>query len=512
MARRVQRPAARRATRATRGCVGPRSDPCAGPIIPGLPQHLGTTDVRLAFYFPADAKNRSSHACAIILLDRCDRYCDGNHCSAVRLPCGPRAPSVIAATSDRVALGLTIYAYGEDRGYGFIREERRVPIPAGHFVLSAPDIASSLVPETTRFELVSVDADGRAQTAAELYEQRYEYDRLSPRRLLEKSEGQRITATSWRGGRSGHEQSLTGVVVASQKGTLVRTDSGEVVSVDGAERIALGGIPPGLVNRPTLSWSVGAYEPANAILRLSYRADGFSWHADYVVQLDRSRRTADVEGWVTVSNFGDTSFDRVKLQLAAGTVHTTQPPGRPVGQAAMSLNAALLERAPAHATQETLGDIHLYAVEHLTDLPPRSTKQVRFVVERGVRCNLEAESQASLQTATVPAGLVVKLDHPHSGAFGVPLPAGHARTSFPSSAGTQVQVGQGAVEHSPAGEPWRVPVAQDANQITRVVVQNERRLGRDRDGAALRRVTLRIEIRDASTDPMRRRVVIAAGA
>jgi hypothetical protein len=422
------------------------------------------------------------------------------------------APPVVAPASARTSLAITVYAEGGERhqGFAFVREERRVRVPGGRFVLSAPDISSKLVPETTRFELVSLDEDGKAQPAAELYEQRYLYDTLGPSRLLEKAEGQRVTVTRWAGGRRGREVSVAGTIVSSKQGVVLRLDSGETVAFDAGERFAFARLPADLVDRPTLSWNVGSYEPADARLRLSYRTDGFSWQADYVLGLDRAGRAADVEGWVTVTNASDTSFEGAKLQLAAGEVHTVRR-GRVIRLAEITISGELLPNEPPkpRATAESLGEIHLYTVDHPTDVPARSTKQVRFVVARAVPVEIETETIAPLgATGKVAAWMKVKVAHPHAGPLAVPLPAGTVRTSATSASGVRVQVGEAAVEHCPVGEPWRVPVAQDADQITHVKLSNAQRLGRDADGALLQRFTLDYEMRNASDQPRRRRLVL----
>ena len=189
---------------------------------------------------------------------------------------------------------------------------------------SAPDIASDVVPETTRFQLLSLDEDGHDQEAGELYEQRYLYDQLSPERLLDKAEGQKVTVVWWAGARKGRERSLTGKVVSSKEGVLLELEDGQVVPVDGRARYYFSALPPDLVVEPTLKWNVGSFEAVDATLKLSYRAERFAWRADYVVNLADDQGHGDVEGWVTVVNHGDTAFEQAKLQLVAGTVNTVQ--------------------------------------------------------------------------------------------------------------------------------------------------------------------------------------------
>jgi len=421
------------------------------------------------------------------------------------------APPVVAPVSARTSLALTIYSRPSGSGYAFVREARKVRLPAGRFVLSAPDIASDLVPETTRFQLLSFDEDGKAQSAGELYEQRYLYDQLGPERLLDKAEGQRVTAVWWAGHRKGQERSLTGTVLSSKEGVLLRLDDGTVVPIDPRARIFFPALPPDLVVEPTLTWNVGSFEAADALLQLSYRAERFAWSADYVVTLAESETLADVEGWVTVVNEGDTGFEDAKLQLVAGTVNTVDDPPAPPVMYQAAMNMMEEKEESVRAQQESLGDFHLYTVEHPTTLPARSSKQVRFVIARAVPVQLEAEASVPLRSGSYASVLKARLTHDKGTPLDVPLPAGMARASMLARSGTLVQVGQGSVEHTPVGEPWRVELGSDANQITRVVVADESALGRSAAGEQVVRAKVKVEARNASDRPRLRRIVIEPG-
>lgn len=424
------------------------------------------------------------------------------------------APPVVVPASARTSLALSIYSRGDGGdGYAFIREERKVRLPAGRFVLSAPDIASDMVPETTRFQLISRDDDGKDQSAGELYEQRYLYDRLTPERLLEKSEGERVKAVWWAGSRQGRERTLTGTIVSSEQGLILRLDSGEVVVLDRQARFYFSALPPDLVTEPTLKWNVGSYEAIDALLKLSYRANRFAWSADYVVNIANNQRTANVEGWVTVVNHGDTTFENAKLQLVAGTVNTVdedEHPPEAMAQMEMA-NVDISVEGRVRTQEETLGDLHLYTVEHPTTLPPRSSKQVRFVLAREVPVKLEAEATVGLGTGEFPSTLQARLDHDKSGPLNVPLPAGVARSNMLSGGGTLVQVGEGAVDHTPAGEPWRVPMGADANQLTHVRLDDEQHMGRSGAGESVTRYTVTLQLRNAADSTRIRRVVFEPG-
>ncbi len=422
------------------------------------------------------------------------------------------APPVVAPASARKYLELTIYADGSGEGYAFVREARSVRVPAGRFVLSAPDIASDLVAETTRFRLLSNDEEGNEQLAAELYEQQYLYDRLTPQRLLEKSEGKQITAVWWAGLRKGRERSLTGTLVSSTKGVVLKLDSGEVVPLDQNVRLSLSALPTDLVTEPTLKWNVGSFEAANATLQLSYRANRFTWSADYIVMVNKDASKAHVEGWVSVENQGETTFEKAKLQLIAGKVNTVMPPEEFDAQPAFAAKALAMEdRDRTRANEETLGDLHLYTIEHPTTLPAHSSKQVRFVLAHDVPLTLVAETTIDVRTGSFPALLLARLDNKKKGPLGVPLPAGTARTNMQSSAGTAIQVGEGPVKHTPSGEPWRIPISDAENQLTSIRLDDKKLIGRNPAGETVIRYTLTLRLSNAAERTRLRRVVFDPG-
>ena len=46
-----------------------------------------------------------------------------------------------------------------------------------------------------------------------------------------------------------------------------------------------------------------------------------SWTADYILTVARDDKTADLDGWVTLTNGSGTSFRNTKLQLVAGELN-----------------------------------------------------------------------------------------------------------------------------------------------------------------------------------------------
>lgn len=70
---------------------------------------------------------------------------------------------------------------------------------------------------------------------------------------------------------------------------------------------------------------VHAAQPGLHDLRLSYRTEGLTWTADYVVSYDESRRAADVTARLTVKNATSTNFANAAVTVAVGTLTSAAP-------------------------------------------------------------------------------------------------------------------------------------------------------------------------------------------
>ena len=88
-----------------------------------------------------------------------------------------------------------------------------------------------------------------------------------------------------------------------------------------------------------------------------------------------------------------------------------------------------------------------------------------------------------------------------------PCPPGLLEPTWDRAQAPLIQIGDGKVEHTPAGEPWRVPIGDDANQLTRLRVEAHESLGRNKSGERVSRYTLDLQVRNAADMARHRRVV-----
>src|SRR5258705_13057395 len=101
-------------------------------------------------------------------------------------------------------------------------------------------------------------------------------------------------------------------------------------------------LPGNLFSHPTLIWTLDNTGGTRHRVEASYLARSLSWIADYVLTVARDEKTADVDGWVTVTNNSGTSFRNAQLQLVAGDLYRVKRELR-------GLEEAVQLRAPAAA-------------------------------------------------------------------------------------------------------------------------------------------------------------------
>ena len=82
----------------------------------------------------------------------------------------------------------------------------------------------------------------------------------------------------------------------------------EIVTGLGADHIRFPELPGNLFSRPTLIWSLSNEGGVRHRVEASYLATNMKWNADYVLTVARDDKTADIDGWVTVTNGSGTAF------------------------------------------------------------------------------------------------------------------------------------------------------------------------------------------------------------
>jgi hypothetical protein len=422
--------------------------------------------------------------------------------------------TVFSPRADSVA--VTIY---RDE-LALITETRTVDLPAAPVTLVIEDVVETLLPQSA-----IVTDSGRA-----LGESNFDFDRLTPRSLLERSIGETVTITRTNPA-TGRVTRTSAAIVAVGEGVVLQTAAGsEALYCSGLpERLEIMRVPDELLAKPRLSVKLAAGEAGPRTVKVSYLAHGFAWSSDYVAHLNDGGDAMRLAGWATLTNSTGTMFEQAEVQLVAGRLNVLRADeggsaAEPVyardGETAVDARARILDEDAAEevallrecfATElpqalqreelvmpmammfrrsvaqdsleqvtvtgsrierEEFGDYQLYRLPWATDLAARQTKQVLFLdeddveVERLYGFRLETLTSALAVDVAIP-NLVVRFENTAADGLGEPLPSGVVRV-FEAHDGREVFAGEAQMADRPVGLPVELAIGRAQNVMLEV--------------------------------------------
>lgn len=344
-----------------------------------------------------------------------------------------------AAAAAEPRVSLTIY----NSNLALVEEVRTLDIPAGRQRLEFKDVSAAIRPET-----VTLSAPG-----VTIIEQNFDYDLLTPDKLMEKAVGRQVQIVRTNPG-TGQQVTETATVLAANQGVVLKIgDRIEVLRDDGVPtRVIFDKVPENLRARPTLSVTVDAANAGSRQARLSYLTTGLSWKADYVALFDEKAGKLDLQGWITLGNRSGTSFHNAEARLVAGDVNLTndvtgyRPPVRRNSGAGQGGSEGQSDRAFA--------DFYIYPLAERTTVAQNQNKQVGFVEAKGVVARKVYKHQEygfSSDSEPQHVNVVVEFTNSARTGLGSELPAGIVRVYARDAAGDPKFIGEDTVSHTPQG-------------------------------------------------------------
>jgi hypothetical protein len=296
-------------------------------------------------------------------------------------------------------------------------------------------------------------------------EQNYEYDLLEPEKLLRKYVGRDVTLVRSRTENGSTVQEEVTARLLSYNNAPVWRIGNEIVTGLHADHIRFPELPETLFSRPTLIWTVENDGAARHRVEASYLAGKLAWSADYVLTVGRDDRSADVNGWVTLSNNSGTAFRNAKLQLVAGDLNRV----REVMNKAMRMEADMARAAAAPPmAQESFSDYHLYTLGRKTTINNNQTKQVSMLEGTGVPIQkryVVSGQQFYYRNAAHPGSplkdvvqVFYQFKNEEKGGLGMPMPSGTVRVYQEDSKGAVQFVGEDRIDHTPKDETLNLKI------------------------------------------------------
>jgi len=366
-------------------------------------------------------------------------------------------------------VSVTIY----NNGQSLVQDDRKLTVSAGRNRIEFPDVSARIRPET-----VNLSGPGLS-----IIEQNFDFDLLSPDKLMDKAVGQEVTLVRTNPA-TGAETRERARVLAANGGIVLQIGSRiEVLRDDGLPvRVVFDRVPPALRARPTLSVTVQAAQGGPVPARLSYLTPNLGWTADYVALFDAANGAMDMQGWVTLTNNTGTSFANARTILVAGNPASG---GRAnVRGAGWSSSSGAMDQAGTESGgRERLGDYYLYPLPQRTTIANAQQKQVSFLDVKGAPARATYEYvNGWLGSSTEPmsASSVLKFSTARQGGLGDQLPAGTIRVYMRDARGDPQFIGENAIDHTPMGSSMALRTGEAFDVKVRPTVEQRTRKGGSR--------------------------------
>ncbi len=361
---------------------------------------------------------------------------------------------------DQQEVAVTIY----NEQLALVKDSRRIKLDNGFNRLAYREVSAQMRPETAL--LRSIDhPDG-----FRLIEQNFDFDLLTPQKLLEKYVGKKVRVVRTHP-TTGEERTEEAEVLSVNNGVVLRV--GNRVETGYPGRIIYDEVPENLRDRPTLVISLESGTSKTQDLQLSYLTGGLGWKADYVAELDESDQFVDLTGWVTLTNQSGATYKNAKLQLVAGDVNQVRQEMN-ILQRNMSGKVGMAKAAAPAMVEEGLFEYHLYTLQRPTTISHNQTKQVSLLSATKIPVKKEFllqgqnyyyRSSYGQIGQKLKVGVFVEFENKEESNLGMPLPKGVVRVYKNDQSGNAQFVGEDRIDHTPKNEEIKLKLG-DAFDVT----------------------------------------------
>lgn len=373
--------------------------------------------------------------------------------------------TTMSPLTDQTSLAVTIY--NED--LALVKDSRKLKLNSGLSALSFRDVSAQIKPETALLRSLTPN------TSLQVLEQNFDFDLLTPQKLLEKNVGKQVSIIHTNPS-TGAETQETATVLSAQDGVVLKIGNRIETGIPG--RIVYPDVPSQLKDRPTLTTQVQYKGTEQSNLELSYLTGGLQWKADYVAELSSKEDVIDLSGWVTLTNTSGTAYPNAKVQLVAGDVNRVREVIHP--KTMMMRSEAMLADG-AMPTEQGLLEYHLYTLPRVTTIADNQTKQVALLSAQHIPAHKELvlagesdyhQGQYRDIVKKQKVQIYVEFENRESSKLGLSLPKGTMRVYKKDSDGTAQFVGEDQIDHTPKNDKVRLKLG-NAFDVTAERVQTD---------------------------------------
>lgn len=354
---------------------------------------------------------------------------------------------------DQVALEITVY----NSNLGLVKDQRQVTMKNGLQELKFMDVAAQIIPTS-----VSIKSFLETNPFVVL-EQNYEYDLLSPRKLLDKYVGKEVKLFT-KNPYFEREEMVSATLLANNENQPV-FQIGRDITFNHPGRILFPEMPKDLISKPTLIWLLNNQVTTPQKIEALYLTNGLNWKSDYVLVLNEQDTRAGLSGWVTIDNKSGAAYRNAKLKLVAGDIHRVQDE---VFRAKKAMVAARAMPAPQFK-EDSLFEYHIYTLERKTTLKENQTKQISLLnvqqipvskefIYRGTQYYYRNKQGEIISNQKI--GVFIQLTNSKENHLGMPLPKGTVRAYKRDRDGSLQLVGEDSIDHTPKDEKIKLKLGE----------------------------------------------------
>ncbi len=364
-----------------------------------------------------------------------------------------KKPDALSTTSeDQTGMAITIY----NVNLGLVKDQREIKLPKGTGELRFMDVASQIIPTSVHIKSIT------DPNSLNVLEQNYEYDLLSPEKLLDKYVGKEVKLY-YKNPYTDKEEILKATLLSNNGGSPI-FKIGDDITFGYPGRIIFPGVPENLISKPTLVWLIQNNLLSSQKVEASYLTNGINWRSDYVITLNDKDDRADLAGWVTVDNKSGATYKNAKLKLVAGDVNTVRDENQYKGE---MMKAAMAEARPAapQFKEEEFFEYHIYTLDRPATVKDNQTKQINLVSAEDIPMKKELVyygardyyySQYGEAILNQKVGVFVEIENRKENNLGIPLPKGAIRVYKRDKEGSLQFVGEDSIDHTPKDEKVRI--------------------------------------------------------
>ena len=379
------------------------------------------------------------------------------------------ATPLTSTLRDQQDVAITIY----NSNIGLVKDTRLIDLKPGIHELKFMDVAGKIDPTTVHIKSL---ING---SSLNVLEQNYEYDLLSPQKLLEKYVGQKVQLATFNN-ETKKEEIVEATLLSTQGGNIFQI--GDKIHIGHYGRILLSKIPENLISQPTLVWMLENRLPRTQKVEASYLTSGINWKADYVTVLNKSDTLGDLTGWVTIDNRSGATYQNALLKLVAGDIHRVQ--GEMRMDYARPMAAA--KEASQQFKEESFFEYHLYTLDRRTTIKDNQTKQMSLLDANQVPVKKlfifsghpqYYYSRYDQKTNKQKVGVFLELENTKKNNLGMPLPKGTIRVYKEDKDGSLQFVGEDRIDHTPKDEKFKIKIGEAFDVVAEKIQTEYKHLG-----------------------------------